>query len=71
MRDASDDVLSLYLVAVENEDEIATEATAREMGWVPMEDEDGIRIWIRSMDIGVDDAPYCNTALEVVRTYTH
>jgi hypothetical protein len=53
------------------EDEIATEVTARAMGWVPLEGEDGITIWVRSEDIGVDDAPYCDTALEVVRTYTH
>ena len=53
------------------EDEMAAELTAMAMGWVPVMGEDGTRIWVRSNDIGVDDAPYCDTALEVVRTYTH
>jgi len=38
---------------------------------VPVKGENGTRIWVRSKDIGVDNAPYCDTALEVVRTYTH
>jgi hypothetical protein len=59
------------VVAVTIEVEIAAELTAMAMGWVPVEREDGTRIWIRSEDIGVDGAPYCDTALEVVRTYTH
>ena len=53
------------------EDEIAAEVTARAMGWEPLEGEDGTRIWVRSEDIGVNDAPYCDTALQVVRSYTH
>ena len=68
---SSDDVLSLYLVTMALKDEIAAEVTAMAMGWVPVEGEDGTRIWVRSKDIGVDNAPYCDTALEVVRTYTH
>jgi hypothetical protein len=52
-------------------DEIAAEVTALAMGWVPVKGENGTRIWVRSKDIGVDNAPYCDTALEVVRTYTH
>ena len=64
-------MLSPYLVAVTIEDEITAEVTARAMGWVPMESEDGTRIWVRLKDIGIDDAPYCDTVLEVVRTYTH
>jgi hypothetical protein len=52
-------------------DEIAAEVTAREMGWVPLQGEDGTRIWVFSKDIGVDDAPYYDTALEVVRAYAH
>jgi len=60
-----------YLVAVAIEDEIAAEVTARAMGWEPLEGEDGTRIWVRSEDIGVNDAPYCDTALQVVRSYTH
>jgi hypothetical protein len=71
VRETSDDVLSPYVVTVTVEDEIAAEVTARAMGWVPLEGEDGTTIWIRSTDIGVNDAPYCDTALEVVRTYTH
>lgn len=58
-------------LAVAIDDEITAEVTARAMGWVPLDGEDGTRIWVRSKDIGVDDAPYCDTALEVVRTYTH
>jgi hypothetical protein len=53
------------------DDEITAEVTARAMGWVPLEGEDGARIWVRLKDIGVDDAPYCDTALEVVRTHAH
>ena len=54
------------------EDEIAAEVTAMEMGWVPVKDEDGITIWVRSKDIGNDEKVlYCITALEVIRTYTH
>jgi hypothetical protein len=61
------------------EDEIAAEVTAMEMGWVPLKNEDGITIWVRSKDIGNDEkdigndkrVPYCITALEVIRTYTH
>ena len=59
-------MLSPYLVAVAIEDEITAEVTARAMGWVPVESEVGTRIWVRSKDIGIDDAPYCDTALEVV-----
>jgi hypothetical protein len=57
------------IVAIEVE--MAAEATAMEMGWVPLEGEDGARIWVCSKDIGVEVVPYCDTALEVVRTYTH
>jgi hypothetical protein len=71
VRKTSDDLVSVYLVVVAIEDEIAAEVTAREMGWVPAEGEDGTRIWVRSKDIDVDDAPCCNTPTEVVRTYTH
>jgi hypothetical protein len=63
--------LRLAVVAVTIEDEIAAEVTAMAMGWLPVESEDGTRIWVRSKDIGADNAPYCDTALEVVRTYTH
>jgi hypothetical protein len=71
VRETSDDVLSLYLVTVAIKDEIAAEVTAMAMGWVPVEGEDGVRIWVRSNDLDVDDAQYCSSALEVVRTYTH
>lgn len=54
-----------------NNDEFEAELTAIAMGWERVELEDGTTIWVRSMDIGVDDAPYCDTALEVVRSYTH
>ena len=64
-------LLSPYLMVVAIEDEIAAEVTAMAMGWQPVECEDGTRIRVRSKDIGVDDAPYCDTALEVVRTYAH
>jgi hypothetical protein len=60
-----------YFVAVAIEDEIAAELTAMAMGWEPVELQDGTKIWVRSKDIGVDEAPYCDTALEVVRYYTH
>jgi hypothetical protein len=52
-------------------DEFEAEATALAMGWTPVDREDGTTIWVRSEDIGVDDVPYCDTALEVVRSYTH
>jgi hypothetical protein len=61
----------LMVIAVTIEDEMAAELTAMAMGWVPIAGEDGTRIWVRSKDIGVDDAPYCDTAREVVRTYSH
>ena len=64
VRETSDDVLLPYVLAGTIEDEFAAEVTAREMGWVLVEDEDGARLWVRSKDIGVDDAPYCYTALE-------
>ena len=65
-------MLSPYLVWVAPEDEIAAEVTAMEMGWVPVKDDDGITIWVRSKDIGNDEkVPYCITAFEVIRTYTH
>ena len=65
-------MLSPYLVWVTPEDEIAAEVTAMEMGWVPVKNEDGITIWVRSKDIDNDEkVPYCITALEVIRTYTH
>jgi hypothetical protein len=71
VRETFDGVLSPYLMAMAIEDEIAAEVTARAMGWVPVEGEDGTRVWVRLKDIGVDGAPYCDTALEVIRTYTH
>ena len=71
VRETSDDVLSPYVATVTIEDEMAAEVTARAMGWVPLEGVDGTTVWFRSKDIGVDDAPFCDTALEVVRTYTH
>ena len=71
VRETSNDVLSSYVLAVTIEDEMAAELTAMAMGWVPVTIEDGTRIWFRSKDIGVDDAAYCDTAREVVRTYTH
>jgi hypothetical protein len=65
-------VLSPYLVRMALEDEIAAEVTAMEMGWVPVKNEDGITIWVRSADIGNDEKVlYCITAIEVIRTYTH
>jgi hypothetical protein len=70
-KETSNGVLPPYLVAVAIEDEIAAEVTAMAMDWEPVKREDGTTIWVRSKDIGVDDAPYCDTALEVVRTYTH
>jgi hypothetical protein len=71
VRKTSDYVLSPYVVAMAIVDEIAAEVTAREMGWEPMEGEDGTRIWVRSKDIGVDGVPWCSTAMEVVRAYTN
>ena len=41
-------MLSPYLVWVAPEDEIAAEVTAMEMGWVPVKNDDGITIWVRS-----------------------
>jgi hypothetical protein len=58
-------------VTVAIEDEMAAEATAREMGWVPLEGDDGTTIWVCSKDLGVEEVPYCDTAIEVVRIYTH
>ena len=63
--------LRLTVMAVTIEDDIAAEVTAREMGWEPVEREDGTTIWVRSKDIGLDEVPYCDTALEVVRGFTH
>ena len=71
MRETSNNLLLPYVVAVAIKDDIAAEVTAMAMGWEPVEREDGTTIWVRSKDIGVDDVPYCDTALEVVRTYTH
>jgi hypothetical protein len=71
VRETSNNVLLPYVVAVAIRDDIAAEVTAIAMGWEPVEREDGTTIWVRSRDIGVDDASYCDTALEVVRTYTH
>jgi hypothetical protein len=71
VQETSDDVRPHYLVTVATEDEMTAELTARAMGWVPLEGVDGTTVWVRSKDIGVDDAPFCDTALEVVRTYTH
>ena len=47
-------------------DEITAEVTAMAMGWQPMELEDGTKIWVRSKDIGVDEAPYCAKRCQVV-----
>ena len=69
--ETSNNLLLPYVVAVAIKDDIAAEVTAMAMGWEPVEREDGTTIWVRSKDIGVDDVPYCDTALEVVRTYTH
>jgi hypothetical protein len=71
VRETSNNLLLPYVVAVAIKDDIAAEVTAMAMGWEPVEREDGTTIWVRSKDIGVDDVPYCDTALEVVRTYTH
>jgi hypothetical protein len=71
VRETSNSVLSPYMLAVAIEDDIAAEVTATAMGWEPVEREDGTTIWVRSKDIGGDRVPYCDTALEVVRTYTH
>ena len=71
MRETSNNLLLPYVVAVAMKDDIAAEVTAMAMGWEPVEREDGTTIWVRSKDVGVDDVPYCDTALEVVRTYTH
>lgn len=58
-------------MAMAIDQEMAAEATAREMGWVPLQGKDGTEIWVCTKDIGVDDVPYCDSVLEVVRTYTH
>ena len=71
VRETSNNVLSPYVLAVAIEDDIAAEVTAGEMGWEPVERKDGTTIWVRTKDIGGDRVPYCDTALEVVRTYTH
>ena len=74
VRETSNNVLSPYVVAVAIKDEITAEVTAMAMGWEPLAREDGTTIWVRSKDIGdigVDHVPYCDTALEVVRTFTH
>jgi hypothetical protein len=63
--------LSPYVLAVAIEDDIAAEVTAVAMGWEPVKREDGTTIWVRSEDIGLNEVPYCDTALEVVRTYAH
>lgn len=69
--EASNNVLPPYVLDVAIEDDIAAEATAREMGWEPVERKDGTTIWVRSRDIGSDRVAYCDTAIEVVRTYTN
>ena len=71
VRVTPNNVLLPYVVGVAIKDEIAAEVTAMAMGWEPVEREDGTTIWVRSKDIGVDEAPYCDTALEVVRSYAH
>jgi hypothetical protein len=71
VHDTSTNAVLSYLNGVAINDEIAAELTAMAMGWEPVEREDGTTIWVRSEDIGVDGAPYCDTALEVVRSYTH
>jgi hypothetical protein len=71
VRETSNYLLPQYVVAMAIMDEISAEVTAMAMGWEPVEHEDGSTIWVRSKDIGVDGVPYCGSALEVVRTYTH
>ena len=71
MHDTSINPVSRYLDAMAIKGNTEAEATALAMGWEPVEGEDGTTIWVRSEDIGVDDVPYCDTALEVVRIYTH
>jgi hypothetical protein len=71
VRETYNDVLWPYVLAMAIKDDIAAEVTAMAMGWVPVDREDGTTIWVRLKDIGVDDVSYCDTALEVVRTYTH
>jgi hypothetical protein len=44
-RETSDDVQSPYLVVVAIEDEMAAGVTAKAMGWVQLEDEDGAKVW--------------------------
>ena len=65
MHDTSTNPVLSYLSAVAINDEIAAELTAMAMGWEPVKHEDGSTIWVRSKDIGVDDAPYCDTAVPV------
>jgi hypothetical protein len=60
--------ISTYMA---NKDDIRAEVTALAMGWKRLNFEDGIKIWVRSEEIGVNDVPYCDTALEVVLAYTH
>jgi hypothetical protein len=67
----SDQALSTYVANMAIRDEMAAEVTAVEMGWEPVKRDDGTIIWVRSKDIGLDKVPYCDTALEVIRTYTH
>ena len=53
---ASIALASPSLVSVAIKDDTTAEATALAMGWKPVGSEDGGTIWIRSEDIGVDDA---------------
>jgi hypothetical protein len=72
VRETSNYVLSPYVSAVAIDDDIAAEVTAMAMGREPVERDDGTTIWVRSADIGIDGVLCCdNTALEVVRAYTH
>jgi hypothetical protein len=59
------------LTSMAHRDDIGAEVTALAMGWKRLNFEDGITIWVRSEEIGVNDVPYCDTALEVVLAYTH
>ena len=71
VHDSSINPVLQYFDAMAIKDDFEAEATALAMGWTPVDREDGTTIWVRSEDIGVDDVPYCDTALEVVRSYTH
>jgi hypothetical protein len=71
VRETYNAVRSPYVVTMAIKDDIAAEVTALAMGWEPVERDDGTTIWVRSKDIGVDDVPYCDTALEVVRAHSH